>query len=81
MYHVNVSVYVCKPGFTKSTCVWELFVRICLCDIICQHVLPCCGHNPAVTESRAGLWVEGSNFVTSLPGHSLSNLSRPLLAG
>lgn len=50
-------------------------------DIICQHVLPCSDHNPAATESRVGPWVEGSNFVTSLPGHSLSNLSHLLPAG
>lgn len=72
---------MCVSLGLQSVRVWMLFVRICPCDIICQHVLPCSDHNPAVTESRAGLWVEGSNFVTSLPGHSLNNLSRPLLAG
>lgn len=52
-----------------------------MCDIICQHVLPCSDHNPAATGSMVGLWVEESNFVTLLPGHSWNSPSRPLLAG
>ena len=82
LQYVHISVF--PPVFM---CLHSVRVRggcllsVCLCDIICWHVLPCTDHNPAATGSRAGLWVEGSNSVTSLPGQNWSNLSHPPLSG
>lgn len=83
--YVNISVYtLCYSIDYTCVCVcvysvWVVLVKYC--DNICQHVLPCSDHNPEATGSRAGLWVEELNSVTSLPGHSWSNPSHLLWVG
>lgn len=94
--HACSSALLCNSSFTYGHISCKLFMSVALgahvwwgcclwlfsaCDIICQHVLPCSDRNPAATGNRAGPWVEGSGFVTSLPGHSWNIPSHCQLVG